>query len=341
MDVEETLRLEVGVKALGTWRPQVVEHDPEDGEHVVPGELRRFLARLRLLHGIPFCYLVPDATLLPAESIRFFYLDRAWTDALEQGVLSVGTVNTGDRAELEAVYPSIRADVDEAEREIRPSDEPQRQYVGSSGTVTGFLLRSRVVSGWPGLHVRAYRRDVLADDELTTAAESDPERMKLLRVERLAPAVLLVLIDGVPEVIHIEEPRQGLQFGARLNPADPPGQRTARVKMRNANDGRLVDDDPEITDANSVPVPFRPGAPGVLDMRALRDEMANFPGSDLGDTIEPQEFALEMLRFPFRQVFGDPDDTEAIKFYDLDRFTASTTSLVDWKAKVTSALGDL
>ena len=55
--------------------------------HVVPGELRRFLARLRLLHGVPFCYLVPDAELLPPESIRFFYLDRAWTDALVQGAL--------------------------------------------------------------------------------------------------------------------------------------------------------------------------------------------------------------------------------------------------------------
>ena len=40
---------------------------------------------------MPFSYLVPDADLLPIESIRFFYVDRAWTDALVQGVLSVGT----------------------------------------------------------------------------------------------------------------------------------------------------------------------------------------------------------------------------------------------------------
>ena len=63
----------------------VTEQDPEDGTHVVPGELRRFLGRLRLLHGVPFSYLVPDAGLLPLESIRFFHLDRAWTDALVQG----------------------------------------------------------------------------------------------------------------------------------------------------------------------------------------------------------------------------------------------------------------
>ena len=42
--------------------------------------------------GVPFGDLVADAELLPAESIRFFYLDRAWTDALVQGVLSVGKI---------------------------------------------------------------------------------------------------------------------------------------------------------------------------------------------------------------------------------------------------------
>ena len=81
----------------------------------MPGELRRFLARLRLLHGVPFSYLVPDADLLPIESIRFFYIDRAWTDALVQGALSVGTISTADRAQLESVYPHIRA------RSTRPS----------------------------------------------------------------------------------------------------------------------------------------------------------------------------------------------------------------------------
>src|SRR5512147_1252660 len=96
----------------------VTDHDPDDGDHVVPGELRRFLARLRLLHDIPFSYLVPDADLLPIESIRFFYIDRAWTDALVQGVLSVGTITTADRAQLEAVYPHIRNEVDVAERAI-------------------------------------------------------------------------------------------------------------------------------------------------------------------------------------------------------------------------------
>ena len=254
--------LEATVAAAQSYADLVVDHDPDDGEHVVPGELRRFLARLRLLHGVPFSYLVPDADLLPIESIRFFYVDRAWTDAVVQGALSVGTITTADRAQLEAVYPKIRDDVDEAERTIRtPRGEERLQ--GAGGTITGFLMRSRAVSGWPNLHVRAYSRDVLADDALTTAAESDPSRMKVLRLERLAPAVLLVLFDGVPAVVHIEEPRQGIQFGVRLDPADPPAQRRAKVKVRDNLTGDPVPPKDSFTTGNSVDVPFRRGAPGV------------------------------------------------------------------------------
>ena len=95
--VNADLALQAAVKAAQNYADLVTDRDPDDGEHVVPGELRRFLARLRLLHGVPFSYLVPDAELLPVESIRFFYLDRAWTDALVQGALSVGTISSSRR----------------------------------------------------------------------------------------------------------------------------------------------------------------------------------------------------------------------------------------------------
>jgi hypothetical protein len=323
--------LEAAVAAAKDYVDLVTDHDPDDGDHVVPGELRRFLARLRLLHGVPFSYLIPDADLLPIESIRFFYIDRAWTDALVQGVLSVGTITTVDRVQLEAVYPKICEDVDEAERTIRrPNGEERLQ--GAGGTITGFLMRSRLVSGWPNLHVRAYSRDVLADDALTTAAESNPDRLKVLRMERLAPAVLLVLFDGVPAVMHVEEPRQSIQFGVRLDPADPPAQRRAKVKVRDNLTGDPVPPKETFTPTNSVDVPFRRGAPGVINIAELRKRLAaKAPNS--GGTLEPNEYALQMLRFPYRQVFGDPDDLEGQKFYALDRFKA-TISLVSWKATV-------
>ena len=333
--VSSTLVLDVAVAAARQYAQLVIDQDPDDGTHVVPGELRRFLARLRLLHGVPFSYLVPDSDLLPIESIRFFYIDRAWTDALVQGALSVGTITTADRAQLEAVYTHIRDEVDETERTIR-TPQGEERLKGAGGAITGFLLRSRVVSGWPNLHVRAYSRDVIADDALTTAAESDPDRMKLLRMERLAPAVLLVLFDGVPAVVHIEEPRQGIQFGARLNPADPPAQRKAKVKVRDCLTGEPVPPKASFTSANSVDVPFRKKAPGVINIAELRKRLeAKAPNS--GGSLEPNEYALQMLRFPYRQVFGDPDDLEGQRFYDLDKFVV-TIALTEWKTTVTDKL---
>ena len=329
--LDSVTALEVAVAATSKYSSLVTDRDPDDGDHVVPGELRRFLARLRLLHGVPFSYLVPDADLLPIESIRFFYVDRAWTDALVQGVLSVGTITTADRAQLEAVHLQIRNDVDETERTIRTPQGEQR-LKGAGGTITGFLMRSRVVSGWPNLHVRAYSRDVLEDDALTTVAESDPNRMKVLRMERLAPAVLLVLFDGVPAVVHVEEPRQGIQFGVRLDPQDPPAQRHAKVKVRDNLTGDPVPPKTTFTSANSVDVPFRKKAPGVINVVELRKRLAA-KAPNAGGTLEPNEYALQMLRFPYRQVFGDPDDLEGTKFFDFDKFKV-TIALTTWKATV-------
>ncbi len=329
MKLDAKAMLEQAKTASISILDDLVETDPGDGDHVVPGELRRFLANLRLLTGVPFSYLVPDADLLPPESIRFFYLDRNWTDALVQGALSVGTVTTTDRAQLETVYPTLRDEVDETERTIRtPLGEDRLADAG--GTITGFLLRSRAVSGWPNLHVRAYRVDVLPDDALSTVAESDPNRMKVLRMERLAPAVLLVLIDGVPEVVHIEEPRQGIQFGARMDTDAPPQARTAEVHLRDVTTGLPLE--PE----TSVPVPFRADAPGVIDLGRLRDRMAQVAATKMTTPTPPtHEVALQLLRFPYRQVFGDPEDREAVKFFDLDTFHV-TTSLQQWEVELTA-----
>src|SRR5262245_19805440 len=57
---------------------------------LLPELLSRWLGRLRLLKGVPFNYLIPDEGMLPPESIRFFYLDMNWVDALLDGAFSIG-----------------------------------------------------------------------------------------------------------------------------------------------------------------------------------------------------------------------------------------------------------
>ena len=127
-----------------------------------------------------------------------------------------------------------------------------------------------------------------------------PDRLKLLRLERLAPAVMLALFDGVPAVVHIEEPRTGVQFGVRLDASGGPNQFAARVIARNAATSENVPGNPEVT------MSFRPGAPGVLNLRRSGADLRAAPGTNMGPSIDGAEFALQMIRFPYRQVFGDP-----------------------------------
>ena len=288
------------------------EEGVEDGIRpggVVPAEIVRFLAQLRLLQGVPFTYLIADANLIPAESIRFFYLDRNATDALVEGALSVGTVNAADRAQLAELYQNVRDEVDAAERLVRVKDsdapalDAQGRPIGIGGQISGFVLRSRLVSGWPGLHVRAYATDT-HNDNTSPDLDTSPDRVRLLRMERLAPAVLLVLFDGVPALVHLEEPRSGIQFGVRLDQGAAPAQQTAAVTVRDVlapNNGPLKSGGQDVT----VTVPFRSGSPGVVNMKKLNEDLLNVTAANMGPKIDSAEYAMQMLRFPLRQVFGD------------------------------------
>jgi hypothetical protein len=275
---------------------------------ILPNSVRNWLARVRLLEGVPFAHLVPDSELLPPESIRFFYVDREWTDALTQGALSVGTVNSLDREHMQALHARIRDEVDTEERQVRlvGADAPG---LAAADTITGFLLRSRAVSGWPALHVRAYRSEIGPDDGKVD--EDDPRRLRLLRLERLAPAVLLCLFDGIPEVVHIEEPRQGIQFGIDLV-VDENGDTTgATVPLRDVLTATRLDKlEPAPIGSTDATVPFRKDAPGVIDIQALTQRIAAQPATNVNTFeaagVQSAELAMEMLQFPFRQVFGDP-----------------------------------
>jgi hypothetical protein len=242
-----------------------------------PDALLRWLARLRLLEGVPFAYLVVDAGLLPPESIRFFHVDRNWTDAAVDGALAAGAGTSRERAHLQARHQVIRDAVDAAERNAWAADaHPDQTYApAASETLTGFLLRSRVVSGWPGLHVRAVR---------------DGTPVRPARMARLAPAVLLVIFDGLPTSVTIEEPRQGLQFGFDLSGGG------YQVPVRDTTTGNPT--------GTTVAARFRPGAPGVVDVAAL--------AADLGSAAtNPAELAFQLVQPPFRQDFSGPPPAAA------------------------------
>jgi len=289
----------------------------------MPKNLKDWLGRLRLFYGLPFEYLVPDESLLPSESIRFFYVDRNWSDRMVDGALSVGKTTSREFAHHQAVFSTVATALDFEERRVRPRLRPAGTILGEGRAVdiTGFLLRSRVVSGWPGLEVKAYRGE-----------PSDKSPLRLLRMDRLGPDVLLCLFDGIPDIVDIEEPREGLQFGVDMNldgnrniqgTIDNPSGFSLKIRHMEGDNagyevgwvddetGSVDDIDMDIND-RKINVPVREADPQVVHVEVLKETLelklnsikdANPGKFEFDDTVGPAELAVQMLQFPFQQRF--------------------------------------
>jgi hypothetical protein len=262
----------------------------------MPGQIVDWLARAALLYGVPFNNLVADERMLPRESVRFFYLDANWVDALLDGALSVGTQSSRDALFNRLMRDPVHRSVDAALGQVRNA---LRGVAGApappspSGTPAGFVLRSAVVSGWPGLEVRAY----------SSADQSRP--MKPLRLDRVAPDVLIAIYPDVPQRVEFDEPSEGLVFGTEDEGVDLryiPGA----GGETSANIGRLVE--PKATLKRSD-FPWRkpPGSPDTLQVGAAGGMadllLGKFPGQKPKGPLGPAAFAVQMVRVPEQMLF--------------------------------------
>lgn len=281
----------------GIWADPTLPKEPreEPEEKVVD-----WLGRARLLHGVPFEYLIPDEGLLEPGTIRFFHLDRNWTDALVDGAISAGTVTNRDRREVQVDHVELRSKVDDAER-AQWVDPPTTST--KPAPVSGFLLRSRAVSGWPGLHVRALRK-----------VRGSFRELRVLRIERLAPAILIAMFDGIPDRVEIEEPRTGIQFGTRSDRFSDEPANTWWIDVRNRNTGVEIEDSTRVSGIANVQVPFRKGSAGVIHLTELTKRLLADERAELDDSLDSAELALQLLRYPYQQAFegngsdADPSD---------------------------------
>ncbi len=181
----------------------------------LPDELATWLAQLTLLYGVPTEYLVPDTRVLPTESIRFFFLDRNWLDRLVDGALSAGVLSSKDDVFNQAFFEHIYHQIDEAQLHLRSElrGKVKSSLVTTGGTISGLLIRSQAVSGWPGMEINAYK----AGQPLT-----------ILRMDCLSPNVLLCLFYDVPDRVEFIEPAEGLHFGVTR----AQGAETFQVSLR-------------------------------------------------------------------------------------------------------------
>ena len=109
--------------------------------------------------------------------------------------------------------------------------------------------------------------------------------------------------------------------------------------LRNVLDAQLLSQEmPVPAPPLQVAVPFRRGAPGVVHITELASRITAQPATNVGALEGPgmhsAELALEMLRFPFRQVFGDPslgtDGGSPLVFDELFRPEVGITAIREW-----------
>ena len=271
-------------------------------ESTMPPYLEMFLAHLRLLIGVPFDYLVPDSRLLPDESIRFFYIDRSWTDRLVDGAIAVGKAGTREQAHHQAHAADVQSQLDLTERVVRilqrgltPPDQPEQ---APAQVLTGFLLRSAAVTGWPAMDVRAFSTIVPPftgnpDDPAAGqwAAEAAAAQLCTLRLELLSPSVLLAIFDGIPELVWLEEPHHNIEFAVNTD-------KEQRFFLdRHGAVGQVEQPAPP------VPVPVRAANGRVVAVAALRDDLAALTGPPVLPQTGSAAFAIELLSYPWRQRF--------------------------------------
>ena len=155
----------------------------------MPDSVKDWLKKLSLLKGIPFNYLVPDERMLPIESIRFFQIDLLWMNCLLDGAMSIGRVSSKDHA---------------LDTQIR-----QNETSLLAQAISGFILRSELVSGWPGMQIEAYK----SVPSGSSTAIPDADKLSLIRRDTLSENVLICLFEGDLQTLDFHLKPDTLHFG--------------------------------------------------------------------------------------------------------------------------------
>jgi len=150
------------------------EHSDPDWQEV----FNFFLYRL-FLYSVPTRSLLPDRALLPEESLRFFSIDKNWTNVSIDGALSVAN---HQQPKLDVL---IRKAIKKSFQAFLAKPIPTVGYPPQVPT-HGMLLRSGIVSQFPDLSIHA------------PYPNPDDLRAPILRQTVVADGILLVLFDRVP-----------------------------------------------------------------------------------------------------------------------------------------------
>ena len=244
----------------------------------LPNAIASWFKNLSLLKGVPFNYLVPDERMLPIESIRFFWIDTLWIECLLDGAFSIGRVTTSDHTH-DSSHKKVVIFV--ISLLIQSRLYQLVLLLLQDYPLTGILLRSDVVAGWPGLLVDGYGEVVDNDDSIP-----DNNKLELLRSDRLSANVLICLFKGEAKTVDIHQKPETLHFG--LDSDD--GGETFYKKLKDPIDGKEIsrldipneEDPPKWKDRNEK----------ILNIANLAEAINNKVNFD---SFTSAQFALEMI----------------------------------------------
>ena len=242
--------------------------------------LRDWLLGLRLLRNVPLSYLVPDARLLPPESIRFFFLDQNWVERVIDGVFAAASAGTIASSFHVAMLQLVRNDLDERLVELAEAQGPT-SWAPGTGPTTGMLIRSELVRRWPDMIVTAH-----------AGLTPDTAVVPVLRAEPISRDVFIAIFAGEPKLVQVREPHVGVRFGVEpkfegaSNPPYKVDQRTATGENK---------DDEDI-----VEVPLRDDVDRVIRAEELAERVEDKLGAG---APSPRFVALHLEQRPYVQKF--------------------------------------
>jgi hypothetical protein len=234
-----------------------------NSENPFPETIINWLAQLVLLQHIPFNNLVADESLLPNESLRLFYLDKNWTNALLDGALSIGIHSERDLMLQQAMNDIIRQ---ETNKKLAPQTTDNQAI--QLGTISGLIIRSSIISNYKGLEIMAF--------------DHEEAPVNTLRMQRLAANILFVLFDTVPTKIEIKAPSES-KILAIINNEIPLRQLENEV-------GKITDTVLKVEASH-----FRNTEKRVLDISALQQSIATKLGKK---QLSPSEFGIQLMQSP-------------------------------------------
>ncbi|MFV1885154.1 MAG: hypothetical protein ACMZ7B_11750 [Balneola sp.] len=244
----------------------------------LPDLVKNWFINLGRLEQIPFNYLVADQKLLPQESIQFFSVDAQWVQLLLRGAFSIGDIASSDEAIEDELFKKIPI----------PTG------------LSGFLLRSKVVSGWPHLLVNGFDTEPPTGTNLPFESGATP--LTQYRYT-LGKDTLLCLFEGSIKSVEVYLHPETIHFGIDYYPEDAahgiPSPCYLKL-LRDASGNPIqpttlpcgTDRSKEFDVNNWVRIPFRFDNCGVIDSSTLVKRLTSaIPGT----TITPAEFAYQMV----------------------------------------------